>query len=110
MSTCSGEDEHPGDEVDVTLLVGETFAVTGRRTVALFGGTTELGVGRPHPVLVETPDGKVHKCMAWKERLLRRRPVLDEHEGFLLAGLSKSDVPVGSTVTFLGDEPTDTRG
>jgi hypothetical protein len=94
----------------MTLLVEETFAVTGRGTVALLGGTTELGVGRPHPVRVETPAGTVHKCMARKEWLLRRQRVLDEREGFLLAGLSKSDVPVGSTVTFLGEEPTGTHG
>ncbi len=94
----------------MTLVVMETFAVQGRGTIALLGGTTELGIGRPHPVLIETPDRAVHKCMAWKEWLLRRQSVLDEHEGFLLEGLSKSDVPVGSTVTFLGDAPTDIRG
>lgn len=84
----------------IRLKVEETFTITGRGLVAILGGETELGVGKPHKVKIVTPEGKELEAEAYKEWLLRREPKPIESEGFLLMNLSKKEVPIGSFVTF----------
>jgi hypothetical protein len=79
----------------------EVFEITGRGAAVIIAETTDRSVREPHRVEVITPDGKVFKTEAYKEFLLRRNPTPVEKEGYLLKGLHKPDVPVGSRLRFV---------
>lgn len=79
----------------------EVFEIPGRGAVVLIAETTDRSVREPHRVEVITPDRTVVKTEAYKEFLLRRQPTPVEKEGYLLKGLHKPEVPVGSRLRFL---------
>lgn len=85
----------------IEYAVIEVFEITGRGAVVLIAETTDRSVREPHRVEIITPDGKVVKTEAYKEFLLRRQPTPVEKEGYLLKGLHKPEVPVGSRLRFL---------
>ena len=86
------------------FTVEDTFQITGRGTVVLINGTTSIGVGKSHSVEVMCPDGTVFTATCYKEWLLRRQPVVDEREGYLLINIEKSQIPIGSKIKFNEEE------
>lgn len=59
---------------------------------------TSLPVGKKLLATITRADGTVLRADAYKEWLLRRNPEPLENEAFLLIGLSKIEVPIGSTL------------
>ncbi len=78
------------------MRIVETFQITGRGLAVAVEESTELPVGRKLLAVVNRPDGSSISVEAYKEWLLRRHSEPMEKETFLLMGLSKSDVPIGS--------------
>ncbi|MES2057427.1 MAG: hypothetical protein V4564_15950 [Pseudomonadota bacterium] len=81
------------------MRVLETFEI-GRGLVIAVEGASNLPAGKRLSAFVTRGDGTRISAVAYKEWLLRRdlRPV--EAEAFLLRGLRKSDVPIGSEVVL----------
>ena len=79
----------------------EIFEITGRGVVVLLAETTEREVRKTHRVEVITPDGIVVSTDAYKQYMSRRQPTPVEKEVFLLKGLHKAGIPVGSRLRFL---------
>jgi hypothetical protein len=80
------------------MRVAEAFQITGRGLVVAVEEVTELPVGKKLSARITTPDGTSIDAEAFKEWLLRRTPELLEKEAYLLVGLVKDDVPVGSEI------------
>jgi len=78
------------------MKIIETFEITGRGLAVAVEGATELPVSKKLLAAVTRPDGSSISADAYKEWLLRRNPQPVEKAAFLLIGLSKSDVPLGS--------------
>jgi hypothetical protein len=78
------------------LVVIETFDITGRGVVAVVAETVDFGVGKELRVVITRPDETSFEAQAFQEWLLRRQPAPVEHTGFLLRGVTRSDVPIGS--------------
>ncbi len=78
----------------------ETFHIIGRGLVVVVDGTSNLPVGRGLPVEIETPRGQRFTTMAFREWPRREAPLEDEHDAYLLEGLRRDDVPVGSILRF----------
>lgn len=84
--------------------VMEAFSVTSRPgTMVLVAGATDLPVNRKLLATLHRPDGSSTEAVAYKDWLLRRTPAVHEIEGFLLVGLEKIDVPVGSLIDIRVD-------
>jgi len=81
---------------DCPMQIVEVFQVSGRGLVVAAEETTDLPVARSLSARIVRPDGTVVEAEAFKEWLLRRNPAPIEKEAFLLRGLAKSDVPIGS--------------
>lgn len=62
--------------------------------------STSLPVGKRLSATVTREDGTTITAIAFKEWLLRRDPRPVENEAFLLRGLKKADVPIGSDIVF----------
>ncbi len=80
------------------MRVADTFQITGRGLVVAVEGTTELPVAKKLAAIVRRPDGTTIEAEAFKEWLLRRTPEPIEREAFLLPGLCKDDIPIGSEI------------
>jgi hypothetical protein len=80
------------------MEIEDTFDITGRGLAVAIGQTTNLPVGKKLSARVTRPDGSVVQADAYKEWFLRRTPEPLEREAFLLLGLSKADVPIGSSL------------
>lgn len=78
----------------------ETFQIDGRGLVVVVDGTSNLPVGRSLPVEIETPRGQWITTVAYREWPRREAPLDDEHDAYLLEGLRRDDVPVGSILRF----------
>lgn len=78
--------------------VSDTFLVTGRGLVVAIDGKTDLPVARRLRATIELADGRTLSAEASKEWFLIRQPVVRENEAFLLHGLNKDDVPIGSLI------------
>jgi hypothetical protein len=84
------------------VTVEQVFEITGRGLAVLFQGelpSLPLGVGLP--ARVQRPDGSTAEARAFFESIHWQRPELRERPALLLAGLKRTDVPVGSTVELL---------
>lgn len=79
----------------------EVFEITNRGVVAVIAETTERSVGETHKVEVVAPNREVVKTEAFKQFMHRRQPTPVEQEVYLLNGLHKPEVPVGSRLRFL---------
>ncbi|MCB9178001.1 MAG: hypothetical protein H6590_01060 [Flavobacteriales bacterium] len=81
----------------------DVFEITGRGAVVLIGETTDRSVFNPHKVELLKPDGGIVRTEAYKDLVLRRMPNATpvEKEGYLLKGLHKPDVPLGSRLRFV---------
>jgi hypothetical protein len=66
--------------------------------MVVVAGTTELPVNTRLIATVHRPDGSSAKVVAYKDRLLRRTPIMGGVEGFLLVGLERIDIPEGSSL------------
>jgi hypothetical protein len=84
----------------------ESFTITDRGTVVALDGVSDLPVGRKLRASVERPDGSVIETTAYKEWLLRRSAPSSETGAFLLLSVEKTDVPQGSLVTLVLDQPS----
>lgn len=82
------------------FLVAEVFEVTGRGAVVAIDESTDLNVGKPHPVSIITPSGEQLKTQAYKDFMLRKDTMAEEKEAYTLAGLHKQDIPKGSVLRF----------
>jgi len=78
------------------MRVADTFHITGRGLAVAVDEATDLPVSKKLAATVVRPDGTMLNADAFKEWLLRRSTDSIEGEAFLLMGLSKADVPVGS--------------
>lgn len=78
------------------MRVADTFQIAGRGLVVAVDEVTDLPVGKKLAATVVRPDGSTVDADAFKEWLLRRTPEPLESEAFLLPGLTKGDVPIGS--------------
>ncbi|MDB5675635.1 MAG: hypothetical protein JWM65_2617 [Sphingomonas bacterium] len=84
----------------IPMVVLETFEIE-RGLIVAVQAPTDLPVGKRLSAVITRGDGTTISATAYKEWLLRRDPELVEGEAFLLRGLRKTDVPVGSEVTLL---------
>ena len=80
--------------------VAETFEITGRGVVVVIAETVDLGVGKKLNATITRPDGSSFQVVATQEWFLRREPAPVEHVAFFLAGVSKLDVLLGSSIEF----------
>ena len=78
------------------MQVADTFLITGRGLVVAVERATDLPTGKRLVATVIRPDGTAINADAFKEWLLRRSPQPVEKESYLLMGLTKEDVPIGS--------------
>lgn len=84
----------------MAFTVKETFQISGRGTVIVLDGATDLSIGHEYVVEVTRPDGATLKAKCFKEWLLRKTTPPDESEAFLVNNISKEQVPIGSKVAF----------
>ena len=80
------------------FMVIETFEIRGRGTVALIDEPIDCGIGKPLDVTVTRPDATAFPAVAYQEWLLKRSGMTREYTAFLLMGVAKSDLPVGSSI------------
>ena len=85
---------------DKSYKVVDTFVIEGRGLVVIIDGLTELNVGNPHKVEVQTKTGETFTSESYKEWLCIRHPKPIEKEAYLLKDLQKEQVPIGSKITF----------
>lgn len=84
-----------------TYSIVETFEITNRGLVILGEATCDdIHVGKECQISIVTPSGQTLTRKGYKEWLLRRTPEPLEKEAYLVKGISKSDVPVGSVATI----------
>ena len=81
------------------MRVLETFKLE-RGLVIAVEASTDLPVGKRLSARVTRQDGTIVSGVAFKEWLQRHDPRPSELECFLLLGLKKTDVPVGSDVAL----------
>ncbi len=81
------------------MKVVESFEIA-RGLVVAVDEPSSLPVGKRLKALVTLADGAILRAPAYKEWLLRRNLEKLESEAYLLHGLTKSDVPLGSNVEF----------
>jgi hypothetical protein len=78
--------------------IAETFSIAGRGTVVVLAEPTGLPAGRVLRARLHRPDGATLDADAYPERLLHRPAGPHGGEAFLLRGIEKQEVPVGSTI------------
>ena len=78
------------------MRVADTFQIAGRGLAVVVDEATDLPVNKKLAATVVKPDGTTLNADAFKEWLLHRSGDPIEREAFLLMGLTKADVPVGS--------------
>ena len=76
----------------------EHFQITGRGLVVAVATSTGFAPGSKLRATITNPDGSTLTANAFKEMLLRHRPVANEQETYLLQGLSKEQVQDGAYV------------
>lgn len=76
----------------------DCFQIGGRGTIVLVPKITGLRVAKPLLATITCPDGVQFSAVAFKEYLLRRKPVVDETEGYFLRDIKKEEIPEGSHV------------
>lgn len=79
-------------------LITETFQITGRGLVIAIDDIIDLRSGKSIIVKITRPDNSVIEATAHQELMLRNKPAVSEKTAFLLAGLEKSQVPIGSYI------------
>ena len=85
----------------LTYSVIDTFEIKNRGLVILGDSTCEaISVGKECQIVIVTPSGQKLTRKGYKEWLLRRTPDPLENEAYLVVGISKSEVPVGSVATI----------
>lgn len=82
------------------FLVDETFHIEGRGEVVLFSDRAGLPAGYALHARIRLPDGSMFEAQAFREFLRRTEPHVHEREAFLLKGLARDSVPVGSSIEF----------
>lgn len=83
------------------IEVIESFEITGRGLVVVLPVmASDLPHATPLPVTVRVPGQSPFHAQAFHEILLRRSTATLENSAFLLAGLRKAQVPIGSTLEF----------
>src|SRR5438270_4421090 len=87
-------------DVSVSFPIQDTFEITGRGVVILIKGLVEEPEGYSLHARVRTPDGSIVEAQAYREIIMRLQPEPHEREGFLLAGIAKEAIPIGSEVEF----------
>ena len=86
----------------VEYEIKERFEITGRGVAIPIDEMTERSVRTPYKVQVITPTSNMLDAEAYKEYLLlRTTPTVLEKECYLLKGLRKGDVPIGSRLRFV---------
>ena len=80
------------------MKIVDTFEITGRGLAVAIDEVTNLPVGAELAATITRSDGVTFTAIAYKEWLLRRQPVVQETEAFLLRGVSKLDAPIGSEI------------
>lgn len=79
----------------------ETFEITGRGLVVVLPVlASDLPHATPLPVLVCVPGQLPFHAQAFHEILLRRNTAALENSAFLLTGLRKAQVPIGTILEF----------
>lgn len=78
------------------MRIDDTFDIAGRGLVVAISDCTGLPSGRSLIATVTRPDGSQVTAEAFKESLLRKTTTPPEGEAFLLKGLGKADIPIGS--------------
>lgn len=77
----------------------ESFEITGRGLVVVLPILAlDIPHARPLPVIVRVAGQLPFHAQAFHEILLRRSTAALENSAFLLAGLQKAQVPIGSIV------------
>lgn len=83
------------------MQVLETFEIE-RGLIVAVAPASKLSVARRLNAVITRQDGSTVATTAYKEWLLNRDPSVqqDEKEAFLLLGVTKADVPIGSGITL----------
>lgn len=81
------------------MLVVETFEIE-RGLIVAVAPLSDLPIAQRLCALIAREDGTKVSAVAYKEYLLQRNPKPAENEVFLLHGLKKPDVPIGSEITL----------
>jgi hypothetical protein len=80
-------------------VVQAVFEITGRGTVVAVVGASNLPVATQLRATVTRPDGSQVSAPAFKEwLLLKSTPQVAEREAYFLKGVTKSEIPDGSTI------------
>jgi hypothetical protein len=79
----------------------ERFQITGRGLLVAVATSTKFASGSKLRATVINPDGSTLTADAFKEMVLRHRPVVNEQEAYLLQGLSKEQVQDGAYVEIV---------
>jgi hypothetical protein len=85
------------------MRVVDTYGIAERGLIVEVRETSTLPLGKSLTAEITLPDGTKRSTQALKERLLRRSPAIVSGEAFLLVGLSKGDVPIGSEILLTVD-------
>ena len=83
------------------FAIVETFEIRGRGAVVVIDEPTGRDGGGGLLVQLIKPSGETVSTDAFKEWFLRRKWQPIEKDAFMLKGLHKEDVPVGSRLRFL---------
>jgi hypothetical protein len=94
---CSGR-LIPALERRMNQPIIERFQITGRGLVVVVANTTKFASGSKLRATVVNPDGSRFTVNTFKEMMLRRLPVVNEHEAYLLQGLSQEQIQDGACV------------
>jgi hypothetical protein len=74
------------------------FEITGRGVAAAIGEIVSTSPGKAIAVVIHTPSGRSFTATAFQEYVLRRQPIPLEKSVFLLADLTKAQIPTGSQI------------
>ena len=85
----------------LTYKIIDTFEITNRGLVILGDATCDaIHVGKTCEISIRTPTGDTVNRTGFKEWPRRKTAEPLDTEAYLVVGVSKSDVPIGSVATI----------
>lgn len=84
-----------------TFAITEKFEILGRGTVVVIDDVTERVLGKEYKVQITGVNGKKITTNAIKELLLRRSPIPNEKEVYMLKGLNESEMSENTAMSFI---------
>ena len=82
------------------FTIEEAFNISSRGLAVILNRITDLEIRKEYKAKLFKSDDMELEVTAWKEFLLRRNPIPEEKEAFLLVGMKKEEVPIGTKIKF----------